>query len=51
MNLYNLRDLDELLAREEYNVKLAINNYYTLDDIFHNTPNGNTLADTGRYPE
>ena len=51
MNLDNLKDLDERLESEEFNEKLESNNYSPLDDIFNNTPSGNTLADTGRYPE
>lgn len=51
MNLDNLRDLDDLLESKEFNEKLENNNYSPLDDIFNNTPSGNTLADTGRYPE
>lgn len=51
MNLDNLRDLDELLESKEFNEKLESNNYSSLDDIFNSTPSGNTLADTGRYPE
>ena len=51
MNLDNLKDLDERLESKEFNEKLESNNYSPLDDIFNSTPSGNTLADTGRYPE
>ena len=51
MNLDNLKDLDERLESKEFNEKLENNNYSPLDDIFNSTPSGNTLADTGRYPE
>lgn len=43
--------LDERLESKEFNEKLESNDYSSLADIFNSTPSGNTLADTGRYPE
>lgn len=51
MNLDNLKDLDEILASEEFNNAMEKADFSPLDNTFNSTPSENTLADTGRYPE
>lgn len=51
MNLDNLRDLDEILASEEFNNAMEKADFSPLDSLWNSTLSENILADTGRYPE
>lgn len=45
------RTLDEKLNSPEFKQALEQNDFSSVNKIFNNTPNGNSLADTGRFPQ
>ena len=45
------RTLDEKLNSLEFKQALEQNDFSSVNKIFNNTPSGNSLADTGRFPQ
>jgi hypothetical protein len=45
------RTLDEKLNSLEFEQALEQNDFSSVNKIFNNTPSGNSLADTGRFPQ
>lgn len=45
------RTLDEKLNSPEFKQALEQNDFSSVNKIFNNTPSGNSLADTGRFPQ
>lgn len=45
------RTLDEKLNSPEFRQALEQNDFSSVNKIFNNTPSGNSLADTGRFPQ